>query len=160
MKSRGSGHHLHALHALHELLGPCFVTPAGATGAAGANGAQACRMEEALASAALRNNVHLKREQQRVRTADFAEMPKSGAGGARRDVLLRGGGGFLRPAKQGAALHVLQVCHTVHIILPKHVVARGEEAEELGALGADADKGPAAHAVTRKEGEREIMGNT
>jgi hypothetical protein len=148
MKSRDTGHHLHALHALHALFGPGFVTPAGATRAAGANGAQACRMEEALASAALRHNVHLKREQQSVRTADFAKMPKGGARGACRDVLLGGGGGFLHPAKQGAAVHVFQVRHTVHIVLPKHVVARGEEAEELGALGAHAHKGPAAQAVT------------
>jgi hypothetical protein len=34
-------------------------------------------MEEALAAAALRHIVHLKREQESIRPADFAKMPES-----------------------------------------------------------------------------------
>jgi hypothetical protein len=64
-------------------------------------------MEEALAAAALRHNVHLKREQQRIRTADFAKMAECRACGASHDVLLGSGSSDLHPLQQRAAVHLL-----------------------------------------------------
>ncbi len=62
---------------MRELLGFRFVAPTCATGALGTHRLQASGMEEALAAAALRHIVHLKREQERIRPADFAKMPES-----------------------------------------------------------------------------------
>ncbi len=58
----GETPYLHSLHSMHKLLGVGFVAPACAAGAVGSNSVQASGMEEALAAAALRHDVHLKRE--------------------------------------------------------------------------------------------------
>jgi hypothetical protein len=143
---------LHTLHALHELLGLRFIAPACAAGAVAAHGVQASGMKKALAAATLRHNMHLKREQERIRTADFAKMSEGTARGARLDVLLGGGGGDLHPLQQRAAMHLFQVSHAVNVVLPQHVVAWGENANELGALRTHAHERPAAGTVQTKMG--------
>ena len=75
-------------------------------------------MKEALATATLRYHVHLKREQESVRTANFAKMAESRACGAGHDMLLSGGSSDLHPLQQRAAGHLLQIAHAVHIVLP------------------------------------------
>jgi hypothetical protein len=73
-------------------------------------------VKEAVAAAALRNDVHLEREQGHVRAANLAEMAEGRAGGARHHVLLSGGGSFLHPPQQRAAVHLLQVRHAVPVL--------------------------------------------
>jgi hypothetical protein len=115
--------HLHALQQLHP---HSLVTLARAAGTVGRHRAQARRVKEAVAAAALRNDVHLEREQRHVRAANLAEMAEGGAGGARHHVLLSGGGSVLHPPQQWAAVHLLQVHHAVPVLFDVTIMHWGK----------------------------------